>query len=478
MKISEHFDLDATQFTLDFVDINTEHDMPLFIDPFYMGLRTDAWSTGASRTLRNFFETFVSLVRDGREKEAQELFQHLHEPNETCLGLSKDKPRGNAIGDVDGRKLYDSIANSRAVQTGIVEDIEDFRLFIPGIDKDKISDMTTNVIRRHLIDYTKNQCKLWGVDLTPGVQTGPFWNPANRRWENGFDDMLVVDGKKILLTPKGIVSYCKRYTPQKYHKKFILEFLQHEHIKIGSALVQKRKDGTPFVTKLSLEEEAAPFSKEFLANFTAAHPAVFKEFRAWSKRTSSAISNEDLSSERIEDVALYLKTRLQSIKPGNNGATDYHRTSVSILELLFYPHAISPTVEKEIHEGRKRIDITFDNAAQNGFFYRLHSTYQTPAQFIFVECKNYSKDVNNPELDQLAGRFSVNRGKFGLLLCRTVNNMTLLLRRCADAYTDGRGIMLPVTDEDLVIMLDQIINGISQPHETFLSDRYREIALT
>lgn len=477
MKISEHFDLEATQFTLDFVDIDTEHDTPLFLDPFYMGMRTDAWSSGASRTLRNFFETFVNLVREGREAEAQELFQYLHEPNETCLGLSKDKPRGNAIGEVDGRKLYDSIAGSRAVQTGIVEDIEDFRLFIPGIDKDKISDMTTNVIRRHLIDYTKSQCLLWGIDLTPGVQTGPYWNAANRRWENDFDEMLVVGGKKILLTPKGIVSYCKRYTPQRYHKKFILEFLQHENIRLNTALVKKRRDGTPYVTKLSIEEQDAPYSKEFLANFTSAHPDVFRSFKDWSRRTSSAIANEDLSTERIEDVARYLKARLGAIRPGSEEATDYHRTSVSILELLFYPNAISPTVEREIHDGRKRIDITFDNAAESGFLFRLHTTYETPAQFIFVECKNYSRDVANPELDQLAGRFSINRGKFGLLLCRSADNMPLLIQRCADAYADGRGIMIPVTDVDLEVMLDQIVNGTSQPYETFLSGRYREIAL-
>ncbi|MFP3656802.1 hypothetical protein SB777_38450, partial [Burkholderia sp. SIMBA_052] len=60
---------------------------------------------------------------------ARNLLNYLHEPNEICLGLSSDRPRGNAIGSVDGEKLFQSIITSRAIETGVVEDIQDFRLF-------------------------------------------------------------------------------------------------------------------------------------------------------------------------------------------------------------------------------------------------------------------------------------------------------------------------------------------------------------
>jgi hypothetical protein len=275
LKISERFNLDANQYTLDFVDIDTDRDIPLFLDPSFLGLRPDAWSRSASRTLRNFFETFVALMRAKQEDRARELFQHLHEPNETCLGLSKGPPQGNAIGDVDGEKLFQSIAQSRAIDTGVIEDLEDFRLFVEGIDKDKISDMTTNIIRRHLIEYTQNQCALWGISLQENTQTGFWWCPATRTWENAFAAMLVVEGKKILLTPKSVVSYCKRYAPRKYHGRFVLEFLQNEHIRMQSIFVRHRKNGVPYVTKKSLEERVAAFSKEFIAEFTATHPDVF-----------------------------------------------------------------------------------------------------------------------------------------------------------------------------------------------------------
>lgn len=148
------------------------------------------------------------------------------------------------------------------------------------------------------------------------------------------------------------------------------------------------------------------------------------------------------------------------------------------MELLFYPDLTCPQVEPEIHQGRKRIDITFDNAANSNFFHRLHTTYRTPAQFIFVECKNYSSDPENPELDQLSGRFSINKGKFGFIVCREINDMELFLRRCTDTYEDDRGIIIPLIDEDLINLLTEIKNQNFEAVEDFLSYRFRAVALS
>ena len=79
---------------------------------------------------------------------------------------------------------------------------------------------------------------------------------------------------------------------------------------------------------------------------------------------------------------------------------------VGMLEFIFFPHCIYPVKEREIDFGRKRIDIVYTNAARDGFFYRLHTSHQVVLTYIMVECKNYSSDIGNPELDQLGGRFS------------------------------------------------------------------------
>ena len=92
MKISEHFNLNKSQYELDFVDIDTNADLPLFLDPYFLSVRNDSWSIQASRTIRSFFSHFIALVRNNMLSEAQELFSHLHVPNETCLGMSSNNP--------------------------------------------------------------------------------------------------------------------------------------------------------------------------------------------------------------------------------------------------------------------------------------------------------------------------------------------------------------------------------------------------
>lgn len=147
--------------------------------------------------------------------------------------------------------------------------------------------------------------------------------------------------------------------------------------------------------------------------------------------------------------------------------------------MLFYPNLSSPKKEHEIHEGRKRIDITFNNSAESGFFFTLpNKNALLPCSFIFVECKNYTGKVANPELDQLSGRFSNRRGKVGILACRNLDENNSFIKRCADTYEDDRGLIIPITDEDLTNALflfpEQGANAIEQ----ILSKKYQQIAFS
>ena len=117
-----------------------------------------------------------------------------------------------------------------------------------------------------------------------------------------------------------------------------------------------------------------------------------------------------------------------------------------LLEFLFYPHLIYPQKEFELHEGRKRIDIVFTNSASVGFFYRRAIDGRSRAVKVMIECKNYSKEIGNPELDQMAGRFSRDRGRLGFVIGRQFDYRERFIDRCRDTTRDGRGYIIALVD--------------------------------
>ncbi len=481
MKISKIFKLNKTQHELDFVDIDIKKDVVLFLDPFFLSTKNDPWSKNASSTIDNFFQYVIDLIRLKEIDKAKGLFVHLEEPNETCLGMSAGKPRGNGVGDGNATDIFDAILKSRAIETGLVEDLEDTAIFLEGIDKDKVSDMTTNIIRKHLIEYTQSQCELWGIPLTNSVASGFFWDRDLKKWASQYEDILVIDSKPILLVPKGIVSFYKICTAKQYHQHHILNFLQGEHLSKNTNLVQIRqlKNGTITrrVTKKDLSAQVAPPNKEFIRQFTEKHPTIFQKFKEEIKKSTASLKNEEIEELDEEKIINYLIDQLNSIIAGPSGATDFHNLMIGILEFMFYPNLINPHKEKDINDGRKRIDITFDNAAKKGTLYSLHDVHKITCPYLFFECKNYNHDPKNPELDQLIGRFSVNRSMVGFLVCRKIDNKKLFLQRCKDTWKDKKELIIPTSDEDVISILSQIRDKKKDPLEEFLANSVREIIL-
>jgi hypothetical protein len=163
------------------------------------------------------------------------------------------------------------------------------------------------------------------------------------------------------------------------------------------------------------------------------------------------MSHEDLEGESPNWDPL-LRSVL-AISAGPEHADEYHRNIEALLSALFYPHLVNPRREYKIHEGRKRIDIAYTNAASYGFFYWLGQHY--PAAHVLVECKNYSRPLGNPEYDQVSGRFSPSRGKIGLLLYRGYMDKEQTWRSCLDTAHDSRGYVIPLEDEDLTKLIEE-----------------------
>ncbi|TMC07898.1 MAG: hypothetical protein E6J41_15285 [Chloroflexi bacterium] len=161
---------------------------------------------------------------------------------------------------------------------------------------------------------------------------------------------------------------------------------------------------------------------------------------------------------------------MQAIPTGPAHATDYHRAVEALLTALFYPALDQPHREFPIHDGRKRIDITYTNTANCGFFDWVNRIQMAPAPNVFVECKNYGRELSNPETDQLSGRFSPLRGRVGLLVYRGYGDKDLLISRCRDTALDNRGFIIVLDDADL----EELVNARKQNPYSVAFDLLRQ----
>lgn len=474
-RISKYFKLNKGQLELDFVDVYVDTDIELFVDPYFISRNNDEWSKKASDEIRVFFQKIIENI-NVNPVLCKEMLNKLSEPNETRLGLSRGKPKGKGVSGKQANDLYEKLSKSEAVKTGFIQDISECELMVDGIGADKISDITINIIRKYLIKYTQEQCINYGIPMY-SVPSGYIWNNDSERWENRYVNLPCIDNKKLILIPKWIVVQETTMNANDYYNKEVLEYLQREHINANSSLVETLKSGKKRVTKTALkEQDEYKMRKSFLYEMSNAHPELLEEYR---KRKDSQIDVKEWKIENFEEIekeiAKKLKEQLETINFGKEDENKFQDFCIGALEFIFYPDFIEPKKEERIHEGRKRIDITYINRADFGFFANVRTAPNIMANKIIVECKNYNHDVKNPEIDQLSGRFSPTRGKFGIMLARKFDDKDLFIKRCQDTLNDDRGLVIPIVDEDIIKMLTLIENNEKDRIQQYLYNIYSEI---
>ena len=293
-RFSEFYSLKKTQADLEFVDVLLETDLPLYVDPYAFKIGKDTRSIICNDLVVDFFENVIEAIRAGKGFRSIILLRNLREPNSTRLGLSQGMPRGRGVGRDKASDLHERLTKSRAAKTGILRDLSDCELLIPGIGNDNISDITVNVIRSELIKFTKEQCDRWGIP-TQRVQSGPAWSEEQKNWINAYGDLPVYRGRQVILVPKEFVRYHLAADHQEYYNHFVLDYLQQENLNGNTSLVKVLKNGKRVVRKKDLREQH-PCNKDWLLDFSEAHPDVWKEYKDHASQKQLKINDISLEA--------------------------------------------------------------------------------------------------------------------------------------------------------------------------------------
>lgn len=468
--VSQKFGLGAGQAGLDFVDVDVDGDTPAYVEPRAIRTQPGDWGDSCIGLLQSFFSALLHAIRTEDSDEIRMLITQTSEPNETHLGVSQGPAQGRGLGDGQkAEQVVDALTTSSAVKSGLLTDLEETALLVPTLGRDTISDITTNIIRGPLIHYTQQQCLLHNIPLEQQA-SGAIWSSTKSMWEFGMVELPRAGNDKLILVPKSIVRINPMIDAGKYYRGYLRPFFEeHELRKSASSLVETLKDGRRRV-KLGELDKLIGTSKPAIAQNTETHPealAAYKESVTYA--THPAPTEHEFNETRGTSTAVNYRELLDEIKavnPGRAGANAFHTAVANLLCALFEGSLGNQKIEHQIHDGRKRIDITMDNLARSGFFKWVADHYMSAV--VPIECKNYSSDPDNPAVDQLAGRLSTRRGQLGILVCREINNRPLLHARAKDAAIDNNGYILVIDDNDL----EELVTFATKHRTSADSERY------
>ncbi len=152
--------------------------------------------------------------------------------------------------------------------------------------------------------------------------------------------------------------------------------------------------------------------------------------------------------ESVTVLDLYLE-QLSQIPTGKENAHNFHLLASRIFYEIFRSQLGEPIIEKEINEGRGRIDFSCKNKNRDGIFKNLKEMRDIKCPDLLVECKNYENDLTNNEYSQLSDRLIPDRSMLGILICRDKKEENNVLKHCQDRKKGDKYIIV-LDDADLV----------------------------
>lgn len=475
-KFSDHFGLNISQDLLEFVDIFINKDVPLFLDPYGISAMNTKWSENCEQHIIVYFQYLIECIQGGDKKKVQRLLNALHEVDEIALGYSSGIPKGRGIGLEQANQLKIAFENSQAAKSGDIRDIADCALLIPGINRDKVSDITANILKKDLILFTQEQCSLHRIPMRKVAVSNAF-DFERFEFKSFYTHLPVIKQKAFILLPISSVRREPELSKEKYYRNFIIEYLRAEHTHAGDSLAYVLKNG---ILKVNITDLKAkyPMTVEFIYKFSKDHPQILERFKSELHRTAKIGGTAPILRTMPRIFTAMERIRLLArLKSGDNDARSFHTLSFDNLKYILGSRISNPKLENPINDGRKRIDIVFNNDDKFGFFHNLNSLNKILCPKIIIECKNYGQELGNPEIDQLQGRLNHRRGMFGIIICRSIQNRKRMIQRCKDVMNDSKGFIVVLDDSDISILLKLREKMDDIGIDNFLSKKFDELIM-
>lgn len=224
MNITDFLKIQHGHMHISFVDINTDSDLKLFLDPTLIKLGGDECSKRAARLIDDFEKQLYNDMRTGKWNNTP-ILDAAHEVHDTKLGYGNGQNGKGKTAEGMRESLKGLCGLAQSIPS--IALIQDVSVFVEDFAEDRMSDLLTNVLRRELCSFTKDKMEFYGKRAS-GKQKIESWDIRTHSWCSTEEPYWLVNGQKILLVPKRWVRSNFLFSTNQYLCRVVIEQMQRE----------------------------------------------------------------------------------------------------------------------------------------------------------------------------------------------------------------------------------------------------------
>lgn len=426
-RLTDYYGIHKNQSDLDFAIQFFDEDIPLYVDPFLLWKSPSQQDNALHTTITNSFNHLNYLVKKKREDEALSLLINLSECNEVGLGVSKAR-KGTRISKKQAQDILSLFKDIPEYSQFGFAHFEIIQLYISGISKDRISDITCNYLKSFLIDYTIEQCNQNKIPIEE-VILDSIYNYKTNTLDTNQKVYLPVNPltkKPLIFTPKRWL----RFNPWINYEDYFQKYCPRDEI----------------------FNPNEPEERVKVLNFNRENYGLIEGYIQYKTKTLEDCKNDPLFSQIPTLSAKRKLAQILALNTGKDNGADreYEELAASLLASLFYPHLDFAQTQSRTESGRHIRDLIFYNNRDIDFLDEIFTEYKN--RQLVIEMKNV-KDINRDHINQLNRYMQDNIGNFGVFLTRNPLSK-VMYENTINLWSSQRKCIIVITDEDLKLMVN------------------------
>jgi len=244
MRFTENFGI--TDPNIEFFDINIHADTKKFVDPYCISQTPTPTGIASQNCINLFMKDLLTSIQNKNDSRSTYLCSKFNEPNGTRLGYSKVKLDGNGAGKHLAERFLQELKRIRhLIQKGIFNYLEECSLLCDELRFDRISDITIDIIKLPLIEFTQIQCQKYGIAMRKTKSKLSYFCVTSGVWKADFFDLPHIDKSDefLILIPKTFIPNVPTYNPMYFYTHAAQEHFKKQAIFNNDSCVSRDRNG-------------------------------------------------------------------------------------------------------------------------------------------------------------------------------------------------------------------------------------------